>query len=185
VSPALPADRTAPGAADSGTPGTPVPPGTAGVVPDLGTEVIVVRLGRGRFAAELSAVAEVGRIPDVTRVPGAPSWLLGVANWRGRILPVIDLCPLLGERAVAPERSSRLLVLTDRGVLVGVVVDGVEGIVTTHSDTDVAPVPAGLPADAVALLAGQIPREDGPVALLDVDAVMRLRERLPHGPRSA
>jgi chemotaxis signal transduction protein len=151
--------------------------------PVQSVEAIVVRLGQDRFAADLASVAEVGRMPDITRIPGAPAWLAGVANWRGRILPVLDLRGLLGAHAARPSRSSRLLVLTDRGVLVGVVVDAVEDTMTLGSD--VAPVPAGLPAEAVGLLSGQLVRADGPVAVLDVDAVMRLRERLPRGRRSA
>jgi purine-binding chemotaxis protein CheW len=146
-------------------------------------EAIVVRLGRGRFAAELASIAEVGRVPDVTRIPGVPSWLAGVANWRGRILPIADLRSLLGAAATASSRSSRLLVLTERGTLLGVLVDAVEGTMTL--DPDLAPVPTGVPAEAAGLLRGQLARDNGPVAVLDVDAVMRLRERLPRGRRSA
>jgi purine-binding chemotaxis protein CheW len=145
-------------------------------------EAIVVRLGLGRFAADLASVAEVGRVPDITRIPGVPSWLAGVANWRGRILPVLDLRRLLGAQAAQPSRSSRLLVLTERGIVVGVLVDSVEDTITLGAD--VAPVPAGLPDEAIGLLRGQLVRDNGPVAVLDVDAVMRLRERLPRGRRS-
>lgn len=161
----LPADVTA----DADGDGTPV-------------ETIVVRLGRGRFATDLASVAEVGRVPVITRIPGVPTWLAGAANWRGRILPILDLRTLLGAPTTGSNRSSRLLVLTERGTVVGVLVDAVEGTMTL--DTDIAPVPTGVPAEA-ALLRGQVARDDGPVALLDVDAVMRLRERLPRGRRSA
>jgi purine-binding chemotaxis protein CheW len=145
-------------------------------------EAIVVRLGVDRFAADLASVAEVGRVPDITRIPGVPSWLAGVANWRGRILPILDLRRLLGAQAAQPSRSSRLLVLTERGIVVGVLVDAVEDTITLGAD--VTAVPAGLPDDAVAMLRGQLVRDNGPVAVIDVDAVMRLREQLPRGRRS-
>jgi chemotaxis signal transduction protein len=155
----------------------------AATAPVEAVEAILVRLGRGRFAADLASVAEVGRVPDITRIPGVPSWLAGVANWRGRILPILDLRLLLGAEVAGATRSSRLLVLTERSVLVGVLVDTVEGTMTL--DADVAAVPAGLPPEAAGLLSGQLARDDGPVAVIDVDAVMRLRERLPRGRRSA
>jgi chemotaxis signal transduction protein len=160
----------------------PQPAEPAAPVPVEALEAIVVRLGQGRFAADLASVAEVGRVPDITRIPGVPSWLAGVANWRGRILPILDLRALLGAQVAGATRSSRLLVLTERSVLVGVLVDTVEGTMTL--DAAVAPVPAGLPAEAAGLLSGQLARDDGPVAVIDVDAVMRLRERLPRGRRS-
>ena len=57
---------------------------------------VMLRLGGARYAVGMSAVAEVGRLPKLTRVPGTPIWLAGVANWRGRILAVLDVRPLLG-----------------------------------------------------------------------------------------
>jgi chemotaxis signal transduction protein len=146
------------------------------------TEAIVVRLGTGRFAVDLASVAEVGKAPAITRVPGLPVWLSGVANWRGRILPVLDLRPLLGAAAAPLDSHGRLLVLTGGGIAVGMVVDAVDG---TTSLTGVAPFPTGSGANSSHLLSGQVARDEGPLAVLDVAGVMRLREGLPRGRRSA
>ena len=54
-------------------------------------ELVLVRLGGCRYALPMASVAEVGRPPGLTRVPGLPSWVAGVANWRGRVLAVLDL----------------------------------------------------------------------------------------------
>lgn len=148
----------------------------------VSTDAIVVRLGAGHFAVDLASVAEVGRAPAVTRVPGLPIWLAGVANWRGRILPVLDLRTLLGADAVALDAAGRLIVLTDGGIAVGLLVDGVDG---TTSLTDIAPFPSASAPIGSNLVSGQSPREDGPLAVLDVPAVMRLRESLPRGRRTA
>ena len=145
-------------------------------------EAVVVRLGSGRFAAELSAVAEVGRVPSLTRIPGAPEWLRGVANWRGRLLPVLDLRSLLGAQATAPGVSARLVVLTVDGVSAGVLVDAVEG--TGALDEGIEEFPAALADRGSLLLAGQVPSADGPIAVLDIRAVLRLREELPRARRS-
>jgi purine-binding chemotaxis protein CheW len=147
------------------------------------SDAVVVRFGAGRFAVDLAHVAEVGKVPVVTRVPGLPSWLSGVANWRGRILPALDLRTLLGADAVPLTGAARLVVLSNDVSTVGLVVDAVEG--TTTVGEEMAPFPAALPGGGADLVAGQLPRADGPVAVLDVDAVMRLRETLPRGRRSA
>jgi chemotaxis signal transduction protein len=146
-------------------------------------DAVLVRMGTGRFALDLAHVAEVGRVPPVTRVPGVPGWLAGVANWRGRILPALDLRPLLGADAVPLTNAARLVVLATDVATVGLLVDGVEG--TTSVGEELAPFPAALPGGVADLVAGQLPREDGPVAVLDVDAVMRLRDGLPRGRRGA
>ena len=74
-------------------------------------EVVVVRLGGCRYAVSMDAVAEVGRPPVLTRVPGLPSWVAGVANWRGRVLAVLDLRPLLTAGPALLDRRGRLVVL--------------------------------------------------------------------------
>lgn len=147
------------------------------------SEAVVVRLGPGRFAVDLAGVAEVGRVPALTRVPRVPAWLAGVANWRGRVLPVLDLRALLGAQPQALGAGARLVVLAAEGVTVGLVVDLVEGTETLLREPD--PSPSTLPASAAALLAGQLPHEGGPIAVLDVTAVLRLRESLPRARRSA
>jgi purine-binding chemotaxis protein CheW len=150
--------------------------------PPEGREAVVVRLGAGRFAADLDAVAEVGRLPAITRIPGAPGWLSGVANWRGRLLPVLDLRSLLGAEVAAPGTATRLVVLTADGVTVGIIVDGVEG--TGALGCAVEEFPAALADRGSMLLAGQVPTADGPIAVLDTRAVLRLREELPRARRS-
>jgi purine-binding chemotaxis protein CheW len=145
--------------------------------PPVENESVVIRLGDGRFAAELDAVAEVGRVPSVTRIPGAPAWLAGVANWRGRLLPVLDLRSLLGAPEARLGGSARLVVLSVDGISAGIVVDSVEG--TGVLAAAVEEFPAALADRGSFLLAGQVPSADGPVAVLDTRAVLRLREQLP------
>jgi purine-binding chemotaxis protein CheW len=151
--------------------------------PSLASDAVVVRLGAGRFAADLACVAEVGRVPALTRVPGMPSWLAGVANWRGRVLPVLDLRSLLGAPTVSLEPHARLLVLTAGGVTAGLLVERVDGTASLSDVTDA--FPPVLAASAAELLAGQVPQPDGPIAVLDIAAVIRLRDQLPRGRRSA
>jgi purine-binding chemotaxis protein CheW len=154
------------------------PPAAAGP-----QEVVVVRLGGSRYALPMHAVAEVGRPPSLTRVPGLPSWLAGVANWRGRVLAVLDLRPLLAAPAGPLDRLGRLVVLNRAGVPVGLLTEGVEG---THllDEEQVEPALTHLPDTAADLLAGHTTDADGPCGVLDIDAVFRLADALPRARRA-
>ena len=84
------------------------------------------------MAMAAADVAEVGRVPPCTRIPYAPPSLLGVANIRGRVMPVISLAVLLGEEdglsgAAPAGAAARLLVLAG-GTPVGLVVDAVAAL---------------------------------------------------------
>jgi len=151
-----------------------------GVAPE---EVVVVRLGGSRYALPMEAVAEVGRPPGLTRVPGLPAWLAGVANWRGRVLAVLDLRPLLEAATTPLDRRARLVVLNQGGVPVGMLTEGVEGTLLVEADQVEASL-AHLPGTASELLLGQVTDEQGPLGLLDLDAVFRLSDSLPRARRA-
>jgi chemotaxis signal transduction protein len=137
---------------------------------------VILRFGGARYAVEMSAVAEVVPVPVVTRLPGAPSWLCGVANWRGRVLAVVDLRPLAGAAPDPMPTSARLVVLSHEDVELGLLADLVPGLLAC-SVADVGPVPATVSPGMASLVRGVVDF-DGPVALLDTAAVARLRAQL-------
>lgn len=147
-------------------------------------EVVVIRLGGERYALPMSAVAEVGRPPALTRVPGLPTWSAGVANWRGRVLAVVDLRPLLDSAPAALDRHSRLVVIRRDGVSVGVLSEGVEGTRLLDGD-QIEPVLTHLPGSAASLLLGQATDAAGPCGVLDLDAVFALPDSLPRARRAS
>lgn len=146
--------------------------------PPAPTELVVVRLGGCRYALPMSSVAEVGRPPGLTRVPGLPAWVAGVANWRGRVLAVLDLRSLLSADTPRLDRRARLAVLSHGGVRVGLLVESVSGGAAVDLD-GVEPALAHLPAATSALLAGQLTDDEGPYGLLDVGAGFALADALP------
>jgi twitching motility protein PilI len=86
-----------------------------------------------RLAGQLCLVArdearEVLAVPPVlTRVPGAKSWVRGLANLHGALLPVIDLRQYLGGGSTLQTRQTRILVLNHRELPAGFLVDEVLG----------------------------------------------------------
>ena len=86
------------------------------------------RIGEEQFVASRDQVREVLMLPDaMTRVPGARRWLLGIANLRGHLLPLIDLKLMLGSGRTSLRRSTRVISVNHREVPAGLVVDEVVG----------------------------------------------------------
>ena len=101
--------------------------GGGGAVP---TEWVGVgfRIGDEQFVASREQVREVLMLPEsMTRVPGAKRWLLGIANLRGHLLPLVDAKLLLGSGRTTLRRTTRVISVNHREVPAGLVVDEVLG----------------------------------------------------------
>jgi purine-binding chemotaxis protein CheW len=140
-----------------------------------GISALLARIGGARFIVPAARVGEVLRMPDLTRVPGLPSWVPGVANIRGQVLAVLDLRPLLGLVQDSGAVRPRLLRLDIGGLEVGLRVDAVDGVADLDLD-QLEPLPPG--AAAPDLFVGVISASGAPLPLLDVGAVVALRDRL-------
>jgi twitching motility protein PilI len=85
------------------------------------------RIGKQRLASGFGEVVEILPMPAVTPVPGAQPWMLGVANIRGNLLPIVDLKQFLeGERTVLHE-GQRVLIVRQPGGDVAVTIDELFG----------------------------------------------------------
>lgn len=89
-----------------------------------GLRVLTLQAGGERLAVPAPIVREVARIPRLTRVPHAPSALLGLANIRGAVVPVLSLADLV-ERPIGTEQR---VVIVDDGALFGLAVDAVDAL---------------------------------------------------------
>ena len=86
------------------------------------------RMGERLFVAPMGEVGEVLHEPRYTLLPGVKSWVKGVANVRGRLLPVMDLCGFFGNELSPLRKQRRVLVVDHNEVFAGLTVDEVFGM---------------------------------------------------------
>ena len=90
---------------------------------------LVFNVSGVRLAAAMHEVGEMLPYQEaITRVPGAKSWVLGLANVRGSLLPIIDLQVFLGGKPVVPSKATRILVVQLSGLMAGLLVPSVQGM---------------------------------------------------------
>ncbi len=139
--------------------------------PDDGFSVDVVTFGlaRGAYALELRFLHEVYRLRGLTPLPGVGSPVMGVTAWRGEILTIIDLRPIVGAPVAALNDLGRVLVLGEGRAELGVLVDDVRALATLRLD-ELSEAPDGL----------RVAREmvrgitDESVLLLDAERLLRI-----------
>lgn len=113
------------------------------------TQYCIFRAGRERFCLPVLDVEEVVEWPTVTRLPLAPSFLMGVFNLRGSIVPVIDIAFTEGRRADLPPKHC--VVAIKKGaeagefLRLGIAADEVIGTYTTAEPLLVEEAPQDVP----------------------------------------
>jgi purine-binding chemotaxis protein CheW len=142
-------------------------------------QLVIFTLHGEPYGLPIELVAEIIRYTPPTATAAATELIRGLINLRGRVLPVVDLSVRLGrERAIAA--GTRILVLELKRGALGLIVDGVDGIVTIGSE-QIKPLPVpsegdGL-ADSIAVVG------DGLVLLLDAERALGAALPPPPPPR--
>jgi twitching motility protein PilI len=116
-------------------------------------------MGR-QLVAPMGEVTEILMLPPLTRLPRVQPWVNGVANVRGRLMPVIGLSQWFGARPSANWRSHRALVVESGEVYCGLVVDEVHGLKHFAADARRA-APADLPGELTPFVDGGYASNEG------------------------
>ncbi|WP_020407055.1 chemotaxis protein CheW [Hahella ganghwensis] len=82
-----------------------------------------------KFVAAMGEVVEILPVPRFTQIPGVKGWMEGIANVRGRLLPIMDLSEFFGlDHKTRSTRDRRVLVIEKGDIFSGLIVDGVLGM---------------------------------------------------------
>lgn len=120
---------------------------------------VACRIGTFRFVSARAELREILTWPGVTHVPRARSWLLGLANVRGQLLPVTDLMAWAGGGETVLSRNSRILVVNHPDIPVGLLVDQVVGF-RRFPPANIGEVPPGALEALRPFLLGSYERDD-------------------------
>ena len=86
------------------------------------------RLGGSQLVAPMGDVGEILEYPSLTHVPSAMTWVKGIANIRGSLLPIMDLNGFILGNPIQLQRRSRVLVMKRGELNCGLLVDEVMGL---------------------------------------------------------
>lgn len=97
-------------------------------------QVVAFKLRKEEYGFSILNVKEIRGLTDITRVPFAPDFVKGVINLRGSVLPVIDLKKRLGLQPMEYTDSTRILIVQNDGIDVGMIVDAVTEVLTIDAE---------------------------------------------------
>ena len=97
-----------------------------------------------RMVAPLGEIIEMLPTPAATRLPGVQSWVLGLANVRGRLLPLFDLEAFLGGKLSSNRAAHRVLILEMGELYAGLVVSEAYGMQHFPEGLDACELPSAV-----------------------------------------
>ncbi|MCW8854995.1 MAG: chemotaxis protein CheW [Gammaproteobacteria bacterium] len=105
----------------------------AAALPSLDSSVnewvgIGFNIGDIELVSRMGEVIEILDLPKYTKIPGVKPWLIGIANVRGSLLPLMDLKGFINSDELVNKKNCRVLVVRHKGINTGLVVDGVSGL---------------------------------------------------------
>jgi purine-binding chemotaxis protein CheW len=139
-------------------------------------QLVVFRLKEQVYGVDINHVLEIIRATGVTAIPGAPAFVEGVINLRGRVIPVIDLARRLGLGTTGRSENTRIIIVEVGGATAGMVVDGVSEVLRLSPD-DIQPPPAMVAGVSAAFLQGIALVGERLVILLDVTRIFHREEK--------
>ncbi|MCD9024536.1 chemotaxis protein CheW [Cohnella silvisoli] len=129
-------------------------------------------IGKENYAILISEIHEIIRMLDITEIPNCQSYVQGVINLRGKIVPVISIRSLFALEGGDLTKSTRIVVVNHREESVGIIVDRVNKVTTF---TDIQPPPERVGGINGSYFVGIGISKDELVGILKLDEVL-LRE---------
>jgi purine-binding chemotaxis protein CheW len=140
-------------------------------------ELVSFKLGNEEFATSIKWVNQIIRYQQVTPVPNTPSFVEGVINLRGKVIPVIDLRKRLGNAKQNIEKKTRILNIEMDNKIIGFLVDEVTGVLSVAANLiDKTPdvVVAGVESDYIS---GVCKLDERLIILLDFTKILFSSEK--------
>lgn len=146
---------------------------------DYKVQHLSFRVRQARYALPIELVREIIEYGQVTAVPMMPTFIHGVINLRGNVVPVLDLAARFGFELTQPGRRTCIVIIElslngdDQAQRTGLVVDAVDAVldINPHDVEQAPPFGTGIRTD---FIAGMARDERGFTIILDVRRVLSL-----------
>lgn len=135
-------------------------------------QFIVIKLGNEQYGVNIKYVDNILRMQHITRVPKVDSYLKGVINLRGEVVPVMSIRIKMGLGEDVVTKSSRIIIIKmEQHGYIGIIVDEVKEVVTLEAE-QIEKVAYDSKDEKGNFISGVGKCEGGLISLLDLSLVV-------------
>lgn len=138
-------------------------------------QFITFKVGDEEYGVDIMTVREIKGWTATTTLPNSASYMRGVLNLRGTIVPIYDLRSRFGHGTTSAGKTHVVVIVAVGGIIIGVLVDAVSDILTIAA-ADIRPVPETDRGVDQRFLTGLVTVQDRMVALLALERLFDLQE---------
>lgn len=128
-------------------------------------------VGEALCGMDILKVQEINKLIEMTRVPQAPEYVLGILNLRGEIVTIIDLGKKLGLKSTEISDKTRNIIVNSKGEHIGLMVEKISDVVQAKFEKIEAP-PANIGGVQGKYFTGVLKTKDRLIGILDVGKVL-------------
>lgn len=133
------------------------------------TQLVSFHLDQEEYGVEVLKVREIIRMITITHMPNTPSYVEGIINLRGKVIPVISMRRKFGLMDAENSSQTRIIVMDIGGELTGFIVDSVSEVIRI-SGGEIQPSPSAASGGAdQEFITGVINHGERLLVLLDLD----------------
>ncbi|MBF0201244.1 MAG: chemotaxis protein CheW [Desulfamplus sp.] len=136
------------------------------------TELATFYVGKALCGIDILSIQEINKHFEVTTVPQAPEYVVGVLNLRGRIVTVLDVGKKLGLSQIRAGKQNRNIIVRSQDELVGLMVDSISDVVTADQDR-IEPAPSNIGGVKGKYFKGVMKTSKALIGILDIEEVLK------------
>jgi purine-binding chemotaxis protein CheW len=134
-------------------------------------QLVRFNIGDEDFGVDILKVQEINRMLEVTRVPNAPTYIDGVINLRGKVIPIVNLRERFHMPRKERDKQTRIIIVELSGKTVGFLVDGVNEVLRIPKSVT-EPPPSLTTGTETEYITGVGKLDDQLLLLLDLEKVL-------------
>ncbi len=138
-------------------------------------ELSTFLVGDALCGMDILTIQEINKLIDMTAVPQAPSYVLGILNLRGQIITSIDLGKKLGLGETDMSQDPRNIIVNSKGEHIGLMVRKISDVVQADKDK-FEPPPSNMGGIQGEFFTGVYKTESKLIGILDVEKVLKMED---------
>lgn len=135
-------------------------------------ELATFYVGEALCGIDILNIQEINKHFDITNVPQAADYVIGILNLRGKIVTIIDLAKKLGLSRINSGKDNRNIIVNSEDEHIGLMVDSISDVVHGTSE-EIEPAPANVSGIKGKFFNGVLKTEDKLIGILDIEEVLK------------